>query len=372
MKLTGKLFKEICGILSATYNKKGSLPLPYLENAVIQPENVGTSIIATDLDIFVKIGLPYHTISETSILPIADLQKLATKSNVKDEIVIDGSRVSIDNMVKIFQPKSDIDQFPVYPVVNHEAGIISQKVLFNTMNEMTKFKAKDDYRATLNCINFNFEKNEICATDGRALLVRNDNPFYSVSEESVIVPDFNHILKKIKTFKPESSVEIKRLGDWIKFEIECDTYHLSIVVRTESGVYPPYRKAFPNESGFTSAYSINCKDIEKVCKYFDGTTTNQTIIHVTENGITYSQENIDNNSVTEIKGRVSFHEELGIQDHAFGVNYNFLNKFVRKGINQLDISFTGRNNAIVIDTDNYKGLLMPVKINLPEDDASFE
>ena len=142
MLLSGKLFKELAGILSMVNPKNSSLP--YLNSVVITPENMGTSITATNLDIFAKIHIYDTTVENDSIIPITALQQMATKSAAKDEILIDNNSISIGNVTKKFKTKHTPDQFPsVTEGEVMELGTIQPDILFETMNEMSKFVSID-------------------------------------------------------------------------------------------------------------------------------------------------------------------------------------------------------------------------------------
>jgi DNA polymerase-3 subunit beta len=229
----------------------GRNTLPILSNVLIRAANGQIEIVATDLEVGIRIVVPGTIFDEGAItisakklteivreLPPAEI-KLTTTANDRVEIVCG------EGVYKIIGLPDD--EFPDLPAIQGDFFTIDGERL-RTMIYRTEFSAAtEETRYFLNGLYFHLtpESTQVVATDGRRLAIASSAVLTPPPQEpiGVIIP-LKAVKEITKTFAESAEVKICLLENQIIFADDSAT----LTSRLVEGDYPKYQQIIPKDN----------------------------------------------------------------------------------------------------------------------------
>ncbi|MFH1856199.1 MAG: DNA polymerase III subunit beta [Candidatus Omnitrophota bacterium] len=230
-------------------NSKATLPI--LSNFLLETQDGGVKITATDLDLGVLIHIPAKIEREGSItIPakkFADIIKELPEGDFLLEIQ-KNNQVVIDAKPCFFKllglPK---DEFPIPPKPSKNEKLVIEQAVFKQMLKLTSFAvSRDETRYVLNGIFFKAvgEFLELAATDGRRLAVVKEKVSIPKGMIKEIIVPLKTINELNRVLQDNGNVEILFSENQVCFDLE----NIRIISRVIEGEFPNYTNVIPKES----------------------------------------------------------------------------------------------------------------------------
>ena len=342
--------------------------LPVLSCVLINATNEKTTLIATDLELTIKIKLSVSIEEEGSAaVPLKQLYDITNEFP-------DGTRItiSVDNKNKIeistLSGSYDLmgkqkEEFPNTPKVDESKKIkISGKVLREVINSTLFAVSKDDLKPSLTGVLFRFNSNglTVVATDGHRLVKIVDNNYKTdMFNGDIVVP--KKFLSYLSSHLDDKEVVLSVGETHLTATIEEDT----IISRTISEVFPDYESVIPtdNNNKLTVDKKILLGAIKRV-SIFSNKSTHQVAFNITKGHFFITTEDPESNSKAKEEIIATYEGE----DLIIGYNGEYLKDVINHT--------TGEEVTIKLNTpisatlfvgnkkdENKIMLLMPVRIN---------
>ncbi len=244
-KLTSKTLDELISKVVPVIPSR--TPYPIIQNILFSTEKNRLSLLATDLDIYVKTWTEVSSPKEAKVLlpgrKIAGIVKESAASEI--EFILEENRVTLKAGKSVFRiPILDPEEFP--RMFERPSGFKfsmeaeNLKRLYDSV-EFAVSRGEDRPAMTGIFWEMKADRNRMVATDGHRMAVGND------MENIPPVESQSHILPtKIFSFLPkefDGSVEV--MFDETKIGLSFDT--TEVVSRLIEGPYPDYEKVIPQE-----------------------------------------------------------------------------------------------------------------------------
>jgi len=246
LEIERDILLEALGRVVPIADKRTTLPI--LSHILMEVETERLVLMATDLEIGLKMFLPFSSEEKGKIaLPSRKLYEIVKElpSGTIEVEYSDAYRITIKAGTSIFQ-LSGMD--PVdYPALGDNKNIEFTNIdsaSFNWMIEKTLFAASiDDVRFNLNGIFFEQEAQvmRLVATDGHRLAYA-EKELGVVIKRSLVVPKKG--LNELKRILESTKGDIQLGFDEKNMYIKTDNF--SMTIRLIDGEYPDYRRVIPS------------------------------------------------------------------------------------------------------------------------------
>lgn len=222
-------------------------PYPIIQNILCSTEDENLSLLATDLDIYVKTSAGIEVAEQTRVLlPGRKLAEIVKESAAEEiEFTKEESRVIVKAGRSTFRiPILDPDEFP--KMFERPSAIkfnIEAAALRNLFEAVEFAVSRGEDRPAMTGIFWEIkpERNRMVATDGHRMALSEDKEnILNISDQSLILPTkiFNFLPKDI-----EGSVDVFLDDTKIGLRFEST----EVVSRLIEGPYPDYEKVIPAE-----------------------------------------------------------------------------------------------------------------------------
>jgi DNA polymerase-3 subunit beta len=351
-KLNTKLFLKALQRVVKAINKETALPI--LSNFLIETDDHGLIVLASDCSVFVstrvqakvnKSGmftLPHDAIKFIERIKTEELE-IHKVSSSKIEITDgDGKRGSYETQ--------DPGNFPKTPEVKGKPSQITLER--SVIKKLNLFVAKDNTRPMMMCININ-EDGEYCATDAHRLVTYGSGQKF---------PSSFRLMLKIENFltaeRNEGTVIINET------HVELDLEDVKIIYRQVDGKYPNYKAVIPKSSNIK--FTANRNELlneSETAELFANKITHQL-------KFTIDKEHARINAYNDIESKEYNGVVAGVGKGLDNMNIliGFNSKFLKSILKEIDsekvtMQMTASNRCMVIKSDTYLYLLMPIMLN---------
>jgi len=225
--------------------------LPILSNILIETQNNGLRLTATDLDIGISCVIPVDILEPGSItIPakrLGDIVKELPSNNTsvtvkKNNLVV----IETENcQFKIMGLSKE--EFPKLPEFKDKEVIKIEQVFLQEILKLTSFAVSfDEARYVLNGILFQINKNNLTlvATDGKRLAVVERKIQYSIDKDIKIIVPIKTIHELNRNLKNEGDVSLILGNNQILFDLG----KVVIISRLIEGEFPDYHQVIPQSS----------------------------------------------------------------------------------------------------------------------------
>jgi DNA polymerase-3 subunit beta len=336
--------------------------LPILSNILIETQEDGLRLTATDLDIGITCLIPVN-IQEAGAVTVpakrfSDIIKelpgssisVTTKKNNQVNIETDLCQFKIMGLAR--------EEFPKLPEFkDKEVFKLEQSVLKEMLN-LTSFSVSiDETRYILNGILFKVNKNGLIlvATDGKRLAVVEKKLNYSVSQEISIIIPIKTIHELNRNLKEEGELSIVLGSNQALFDLGG----VVIISRLIEGEFPDYKQVIPPTT--ENKLRVRREDLLLAVKRAAllSTPDYQAVkLEIFKNKLVVSKSTPD---VGESR------EELVVayqgKELAIGFNPNYLIDVLKNlGEESIDIELSDSEKPGVIRIDGYTYIVLPMRI----------
>jgi len=368
IKIQSLVLREAINKILTVVDKKNSRPI--LTNCLVRSHKNKLELIATDLEVSVKIILSCEIEGEGSFCINSKNIGEILKELPNDEIILstqDNNLINlrcknIDYSLMVIAP----DEFPVLSFQNQNTEFkLKSKQVLKIINKTSHAISTDETRLYLNGIFLQQIDSKLrsVAIDGHRLALLDTVEFLGESKilhDGVIIPRKGiSELKKIAETYSETDIKIS-VDESFMFVNSNDEYFLSI--RLIAREYPKYQTVIPSKT--TSRFHIDRNAILNAVKRIKILSNEKT------NGV---KLNISSNELTITAN----HPALGQASEKLNINYDgnpieigFNAKYLIESLsvlNETDMTFEFNNelSPVVIRADDlpeFLGIVMPLKL----------
>lgn len=260
------------------------------------------------------------------------------------------------------------DEFPEFPKIDYNKASILKKLdagsFITSLDKVIRFASHEESRVILTGILFDTVNNTMVGTDSYRL----GTSFYCFGRDIgklVISSKILEILKAIQKKLKADKFDIIAEENQIAFIVKSDDITITLISRLLSGKFPEYENLIPGD--FKYQYKINSEAVIKVLdkalklipkdipiKFNFNTVKADIFANVKEVG--------DYEDEIKVKSIKKDEEELFI---AF--NPDFLKDGIKEFDTEFDFYANGTLDPVLLqNTDDFKYLIMPVRINKNE------
>lgn len=367
MKIKTNKNEILSPLLIAQYFISPTSTIPLLSNILLEVEDDGIYISATDMDMSVRIKANVNQIDETGKTTIPKKIISLLKEAPDSEIKIDSDKN--DNIKLQWQggyckilglPAED---FPILRIENNKLAKInlSQKILKEIIKYTSFASLKDSTKRNLNGVFFKFENNiiEAVSTDAHRL------SFYKIENQINIKTKFEYIIplrtineiSKIIEDKEDKEIELNLFEKIIEFKFD----NIDIITRIIDENYPKYNDVIPKEFNINAI--VNKIDFEGAIKRVSMISSDKTKIVTMK----FEKDKMFISSQARDEGEA--YEELNIKYNGSPIDITFNSTYlldVLKVIDAEDIEIK-LNSSIepgvisYIGSSNFIYVIMPIR-----------
>jgi len=339
--------------------------LPILANILINTEEKGISISATDLKISIETFIPLKVEEKGSItIPAKKFYDIIkelpdTKTEIK---TMENNRIKI-NCGEIFYnimglPKQEFPKFP--EIKKGGVSFIIDSIVLKEFVRKTLFAvAEEQTRLTLNggCLAFLKDTIKFTTTDGRKLALINAKvKGSSDSEVSVIVP--TKCMVELQRILPDDKpIEVTLFENKVSFESEGLTMVSSLI----EGQYPKFDEIINRKEGMKIV--VNSDNLLAAVKRMSIVAIDKSgsiKLNISKNKIVLTASTSELGDAEE-KVEVKYDDK----DEVLIFNSKYLIDLLRNmGSTDIDINFVDSYNAVIfkpLDNKDYTCILMPIR-----------
>lgn len=337
--------------------------LPILSNILIETQQDGVRLTATDLDIGITCLIPVN-IQEAGAVTVpakrfSDIIKelpgnsisVTTKKNNQVNIETDLCQFKIMGLAR--------EEFPKLPEFKDKEVLRLEQSVLKEMLNLTSFSVSiDETRYILNGILFKVSKNGLIlvATDGKRLAVVEKKLNYSVSQEMSIIIPIKTIHELNRNLKEEGELSIVLGSNQALFDLGG----VVIISRLIEGEFPDYKQVIPPTT--ENKVRVKREDLLLAVKRAAllSTPDYQAVkLEIFKNKLVVSKSTPD---VGESR------EELTVayqgKELAIGFNPNYIIDVLKNlGGDSIDIELTDSEKPGVIRIDGYTYIVLPMRIS---------
>jgi len=271
------------------------------------------------------------------------------------EIIADNNNVTILNNNKTLQFKiqNDVEEYPnnINFTPKHSYNY-NTKDLYNRIKKVQYATSKDMDRPQL--IGIHFNKSDIIAIDGYRLALNTDEKL-NIDNSFTIAPNTYKALLKLLDKKEEKELKIEHNNEYIKFIFD----NMILISRLLQGDYVQYNEILPKSEKIN--IKLNRQELLKNNEFlylYSKEIKNYTTKWEIDNNLNISITTDDGIYNVNIKLERPVNEQFII-----GLN----NKFVIDALKAIDqdevcIKFTDTLKPVLIETENEKHLIMPIRL----------
>jgi DNA polymerase-3 subunit beta len=225
--------------------------LPILSNILLESQQGGVSLTATDLDVGIICVIPVDMQEVGAITIPAKRFSDIVKELPDGEVILSSKKnnlVSIESdncQFKIMGlPKEEFPKIPEFK--NKEVVKIGQSTLKNMLSLTSFAVSYDETRYILNGILFQLLKNifKLIATDGKRLAIIEKQLLQPIDKEFSIIVPIKTIHELNRNLKDEGEVSVVLGNNQIMFDLG----DVVIISRLIEGEFPDYRQVVPATS----------------------------------------------------------------------------------------------------------------------------
>ncbi len=337
--------------------------LPILSNILIETQQEGLRLTATDLDIGITCLIPVN-IQEAGAVTVpakrfsdiikelpGDSLSITTKKNNQVNIETDLCQFKIMGLAR--------EEFPKLPEFKDKEVLKLEQSVLKEMLNLTSFSVSiDETRYILNGILFKVTKNGLIlvATDGKRLAVVEKKLSYSVSQEMSIIIPIKTIHELNRNLKEEGELSIVLGSNQALFDLG----KVVVVSRLIEGEFPDYKQVIPPVT--ENKVHVNRGDFLLAVKRAAllSTPDYQAVkLEIFKNKLVVSKSTPD---VGESR------EELSVtyqgKELAIGFNPNYLIDVLKNlSAESVDIELTDSEKPGVIRINGYTYIVLPMRIS---------
>ncbi len=337
--------------------------LPILANILLETQNNGIKLTATDLDIGISCVIPVDIQEQGAIaLPskkLSEIIKELPSTNIavtvkKNNLVVIETEQCHFKIVGL--PKEDFPKLPEF--TDKEVIKIEQSILQEIL-KLTSFAVSyDETRYILNGILFQINKNNlvVAATDGKRLAVAEKKIKQSIEKNICIIIPIKTIHELSRNLKNEGDVSLILGNNQALFDVGG----VIIISRLIEGEFPDYSQVIPSvsEIKMKAAREQLLLAIKRAALL--STPDYQAVkLELFRNKLVVSKSTPD---VGESR------EELAVEyqgkEMAIGFNPNYLID-VLKNLQEekIEIEFTDSEKPCVMRINGYVYIVLPMRLN---------
>ncbi len=337
--------------------------LPILSNILIETQQEGLRLTATDLDIGITCLIPVD-IQEAGAVTVPakrfnDIIKelpgekinITTKKNNQVNIETDLCQFKIMGLAR--------EEFPKLPEFKDKEVIKLEQAVLKEILNLTSFSVSvDETRYVLNGILFKISKNTLTlvATDGKRLAIVEKKLGYSVNKDINIIVPVKTIHELNRNLKDDGELSLVLGSNQVLFDLGS----VAVISRLIEGEFPDYKQVIPpvtenkmrvNRGGFLLAVKraalLSTPDYQAIkLEIFK----NKLVVSKSTPDVGESREEL----TVEYQGK-----ELAI-----GFNPNYLVD-VLKNLREesVDLELTDSEKPGVIRIDGYIYIVLPMRLN---------
>ncbi len=240
MQVTCKQKDLALGLQKVSRALPTATTLPVLTGILVETQEKGLTLTATDLAVTVKIRVPAEIKQEGKVLlPGKMATELIKRINTEDLIIEsqgNGKGRILYNKNKVELNTLDPDTYPAAPQVAGVEFQVEAQKFREAVIEVSIAAAKDTASPSFNSVNLELKSSNItlAATDTHRLAIRTLPITYTGEEKNCLIPVklINEVIRIL-----EGTVKVTLNNNFISFLTE-DTY---IAVRLSDAKFPNYR-----------------------------------------------------------------------------------------------------------------------------------
>ena len=353
----------------------GKSTIPILDSFLFDLNNNVLSITASDLESTLVTKIELENIEGEGKIALEakrllDILKEFPEQPLTFEIDTESlATVILSENGKFSVVGSPGEEYPKYPELSDDSTIslnVSAELLDSGINKTVFATANDELRPVMNGIYFAMNPDGITfvASDSHKLVRYKRTDANSDNESSFILPKKPANLLKglLATAEDEVTVSFDTKNAVFSFN------EFKLICRLTEGKYPNYESVIPNDN--PNKLIINRTDLFNTVKrvsVFSNQASNLIKLHLTENEITVSAQDIDFS--------ISAHERLNCRYEGDNMEIGFKSVFLMEILSNLDpdevvfeLSDPSRAGLILpfgsdSDNEDVLMLLMPMMIN---------
>lgn len=370
MKLTITRQNLLEGLTAVSASIPSKTTLPVLSNILLDVDEEGVRMSATDLDVAVRIRVPAD-VSEPGTLtaPGKKLQEIARE--LPDEPVRISSRADqLELSCGRAQFKLNglpADDFPALPQVGFEGGWTAGGTQLLSLIKHTSFAvSSEETRPVLNGVLWELRDGEMrmVATNGHRLARMKvpAGPSMEVTSQLIVPPDALGQVQRL--FSGDDEIQVAREGNHLGFRSD----RTEVYTRLIEGTYPNYEQVIPKDNDKHAM--VQRRPLESAIRRVAAVASDQT--HRIR--IEFSTDRMALNVLTPDLGEA--HDELEVsyqgEDLTIGFNANYLLEVLRyMATDEVKLSFKAPERAATVEPihpdgeggeEEYLCLVMPLRL----------
>lgn len=313
-----------------------------------------TRVLETKIDIvdsrdFEELYVPFFEIKEL----ISKFREENTKFEVSDNILkVNSGRPSGRVSIKNIDNSNNIEEMLNETFENE--FIINKKHLLNVKTKLTNLVANDNNRPVLTGICLDIINGDIffASSDGKRLGVYNTETNCSNTEKNmkITIPVF--VFNSIVCLDGSEDINVKFSEKFIKFSDGKTNYYTNLI----NGTYPDYQNIVKFSNGNNIEVKIDRKKLNDALQFVNlKYEVNKKCDMIIKNNI----------CIFDVNNNES-HDEFDVEfegDLSLSLNSTLLEKMTKPLEDEkLSFKFADSQKPILIEADNIKLLLMPIKI----------
>lgn len=352
------------GYVGKIVTSRGQLPI--LNNVLIDANKEGISLVATNLEMGLRVNIGGQVLEEGSItVPAKNLTELVGSL---DEGIIE--LVLGDEKLKVMGKNSRgimtgtlASEFPVVPKISNGKKTKIPKKIFAEISQQVAFAAAvDESRPVLTGVRFEASENKlkIIATDGFRLSRKFiDSAVFN--EIGLLVLPARTVLElgRIAGDEHEDEIKMETVSDNNQVIFECGKVQL--VSRLLEGNYPEVDKIIPQD--FKTDFKVDRKELEKVLKtasIFARENNNIVKFKINDSELVITAQA---SQIGENEGRLEIEKDG--EDGEIAFNYKFLQDFISSREDErlhIKINDSLSPGVFMGEDETLLHLIMPVRV----------
>ena len=260
-----------------------------------------------------------------------------------------------------FQLQNIVGEYPTIPIIEDVSSIkITQKELKQALQQTMFAAAKEETRPMLTCVCLEANENTIsfAALDGYRLAVK-QLEIKNAKQIKILIPakSLGEILKNLQN---DGDVNISVSKNYVLFETDKN----KTFIRLMNEQFIQWQRIIPE--GFQNRVVVNTKELLSAIERAAITSKagNSIIVLEVINNNSFKITSACSKSMVEEYVDIKIQEgSKGFNNFKMAFNYQFLYEQVRFSLaEQIYMDFTTNLSPCVISTENFKGLVLPVRI----------
>lgn len=341
--------------------------LPILSNVLIEKSHNQLSMLATDLEIQIKIITETNSTEGDFAITVAAKKMVDICRAFNDKAII--SLEANDNQLQIKSGKSrfNLQTLPAQDFPTIETSVdadnhikIAQKTLKNLISMVQYAMAQQDIRYYLNGMLLVLEDNKITvvATDGHRLCLAADTLVESATKQEIIIPR-KTILELTKLLgDTEELVTVTIFKNQIRFDIG----NIQLISKVIDGKFPDYNRVIPTtHKNILTADRLPLQQALQRAAILSNEKFRGVRLVLSQNELKIV---CNNNEQEEAQDEIEVNYDGDPLDIGFNVSY-LLDALNHLSTEKINCHFGDASSSMLMtvpDNANYKYVIMPMRI----------